>query len=213
MIRLFIKLLTVLAPVVLALAPVATAAGDGDFDSALEGNWCYIARESDSVRKRVADTLVAIDTRVKTVRRPSEEPWLRALHRRAPTEREISEVVAFLNTAVPASPLSRIQREAALVELTYADGAARRVCVNCSSRETVQSTAAERHQELVIATWIGGTLTIETNTNHGVSVLETYRIDRDSGFLNVSMLIQTPRLPDELQIRHVYAPAGKRKNC
>jgi hypothetical protein len=127
-----------------------------------------------------------------------------------PSTESVDRLMTLLDQVAPIEPLSRIETDGAYVTLTYADGRTRRVCTDCPDRQAVvQSTAREGPQKLVIAAWEEGALTIETNTNAGLSVVETFRRAGEGPRLHVDFTIDTSRFPEPVHSRHVYAPAGQ----
>lgn len=191
---------------VLAVLVVPPAAAGG----ALDGRWRFLGDESDPIREQVVDNLEYVDrsnARLIETPRGREVLGVRTVR---PTPESVDRLMALLDQVTPIEPLTRIETDGAHVTLTYADGRTRRVCTDCPDRRAaVQSTARKGPQKLVLAAWEDGALTIETNTNAGLSVVETFSRAGEGPGLHVDFTIDTSRFPEPVHSRHVYAPAGQ----
>lgn len=207
---------------VLLSVPVGKAAGDGapleiDIFSAspsvltdkprFHGAWLWAAKHSDDARKVITRHLTFINLSAMRLVQTRNGVMRVGNYRRTPTERQVESTFRLLDSIVPIQPLVRIEHAEPAITLIYADGRRREIYTDERDLDTsVQSTSARRAQKLVFASWERDALVIETNSNSGMSVLERYRLNRETGWLNVELSIDTPRLPDVLVLNYQYEP-------
>lgn len=178
--------------------------------SALAGSWRLDQKESDNLRRVVAESLEYNDwSQLHQVQTP-RGPRLFGKVRQEPSDKEVNQALGFLDSLVPTRPLVQIEHRDPQVILKYENGLERRVDLKPPGPgENTQSTAASGDQKLVLAAWEEGALVIETNTLSGARVLERLELDGpQSNRLKVSIEVNVARLPNPVMFERYYLPAS-----
>lgn len=188
----------------------AGAAGFAADAGPLNGRWRLIRSESDQIRQQVIDRLIYVDrSDTRVIETPSGREVI-GVHTVRPDRDDVDRLMGLLDQITPLEPLSRIEVGEQRVQLSYADGRTRDLCPDCSGASgVIQSTARDGPQKLVIAAWEGRSLTVETNTNAGISVLESFKLSEDRQYLHVEFTIDANRFPEPVRSSQVYAPVGE----
>lgn len=69
------------------------------------------------------------------------------------------------------------------------------------------SASGSLQQQVTTAGWEHGTLVVETTANNGQRLIQSYRLEAESGRLVVLAEILIPQLPEPIRIRQLYEPA------
>lgn len=110
------------------------------------------------------------------------------------------------SSLVDAAETLEISHQEPILEITGPDGRRRRIFTDF--RGASVSTSGGLEQQVTVAGWEDGVLVVETTRGSGPRLIQRYRLDADTGQLVIASAIASSRLPEPLEIRHVYEPAN-----
>ncbi len=201
------RLISLFSIVAILCASVVLGHVSATGNLSIAGEWVFDVEKSDDLHKSLAKRLEFLDLSSARRVNTSDGPVVLGKVRRRPTEKQITELIQALDKIVPLKPLVKTYHQGAVVNLFYADGRERRIYTDGrDSATTVQSTAMNHDQQLVIAAWEEQALIVETNTNSGIEILESYKVNQEDGSLQVIISVDSAALPKSLQVNYVYLP-------
>jgi hypothetical protein len=193
-----------------AAVPTITVTGE-NIPSSIHGPWYEDPLRSDDLRKFLMKNMRYID--ISAVRFIGTRRGVIAVgdYRRKLSDKQVSQMLGFIDTVVPLKPVTRIEQSDREVSFVYSEDNVRKISVQAQEADflnTRQSTANKKDQSLVLAAWEEDILVIETNSTSGVSVIEKIGLDKtaEQMTLRIQTIIDTPRLPIALTFNRYYTP-------
>jgi hypothetical protein len=194
--------------VAVALLPLTAWADD---KSSIEGSWKLNVEKSHDIRKVVMSRMKYIDRSNMRILSTYSGPALVGIQVRRPDDKQITEMVNFIDSIIPVEPLVSIEQSGQSVKLTYKENRKREIYLTRpEALETMQSTAIDKDQVLTLAAWENDSLIIETNTTSGAKAIEKFElvVRNQVQTLKVSVGINAAKFRMPIFYDHYYMPVA-----
>jgi hypothetical protein len=190
------------------LLPVTVLAAD---KTSITGSWKLSVEKSHDIRKVISARMKYVDKRNMRILNTYNGPALVGIMVRRPDDKQITEIVDFIDTIIPVEPLVGIEQSGQSVKLVYQENKEREILLTRSdAAETMQSTAIDKDQALIMAAWENDSLIIETNTTSGAKAIEKFELvmRNQIQLLKVSVGINAAKFRAPIFYDRYYMPAA-----